>query len=70
VGRTSRDTRWAAVSEQGLPLIGDQHPAMRTLATGEPVRGFLMGVLIPGLDSSRTCWLDVSAYPIAPPHGL
>ncbi|MEI6623821.1 MAG: PAS domain-containing protein, partial [Actinomycetes bacterium] len=41
VGRTSQDSRWSAVSGQGLPLLGYQHPAMRTLATGEPVDGFL-----------------------------
>jgi len=65
VGRTSRDPRWAAVSEQGLPLAGDQHPAMRTLATGEPVADFMMGVLIPDRDGpGRTRWLDICTYPL------
>ncbi|MEI6621248.1 MAG: PAS domain S-box protein, partial [Actinomycetes bacterium] len=68
VGRTSRDRRWSAVSEQGLALTGDQHPAMRTLATGEPVEDFLMGVLIPaGASAGRTQWLSISTYPVGVP---
>ncbi|MEI6624181.1 MAG: PAS domain S-box protein, partial [Actinomycetes bacterium] len=68
VGRTSRDSRWSAVSVQGVALTGDQHPAMRTLATGEPVDDFLMGVLIPaGSDAGRIQWLSISAYPVGTP---
>ncbi|MEI8081885.1 MAG: PAS domain-containing protein, partial [Actinomycetes bacterium] len=65
VERTSRDLRWSAISEQGLPLIGDQHPAMRTLANGEPVADFVMGVLIPGQSRpARTSWLNICTYPL------
>jgi PAS domain S-box-containing protein len=69
VGRTTRDPRWAAVTEHGLSVTGDQHPAMRSLATGLPVRGFLMGVTIPGGSvagayDDRTRWFDMATQPL------
>jgi PAS domain S-box-containing protein len=47
-GRTSMDPRWAAIHEDGSPFPGDTHPAMDTLRTGAPLRGVVMGVLLPG----------------------
>ncbi|MEI6621950.1 MAG: PAS domain S-box protein [Actinomycetes bacterium] len=72
VGLESPDWQWSAVSEQGLPLRVEQRPTMRVLAGGEPVDGFLMGVLIPdGLGAGRTRWLSVAAHPVgAPPNGV
>jgi len=70
LGRTSMDARWSAVSESGLPLTGDQHPAMVTLATGQPVSGFLMGVMTPvdvgdlGRSLARTRWIDITSAPV------
>jgi len=70
LGRTSMDPRWSAVSESGLPLTGDQHPAMVTLATGQPVSDFLMGVMTPvdvgdvGRSLARTRWIDISSNPV------
>ena len=70
LGRTSMDARWSAVSEAGLPLTGDQHPAMVTLATGQPVSSFLMGVMTPvdvgdlGRSLSRTRWIDIDSHPV------
>ena len=70
MGRTSMDPRWSAVAESGLPLTGDQHPAMVTLATGQPVSGFLMGVMTPvdvgdlGRSLARTRWIDITSTPI------
>lgn len=70
VGRTSADTRWAAVSEVGVPLRGADHPAMRTLADGQPVSGFLMGILLPpvadgGPDAAnRTRWIEIESQPV------
>ncbi|MEI6621196.1 MAG: PAS domain S-box protein [Actinomycetes bacterium] len=68
VGRTYRDPRWHAVSADGLPLPGDQHPAMRTLHSGEPVLGFLLGASVPGgKPAERMRWLDISSHPIGDP---
>ncbi len=69
VARTTSDPRWTSVTEQGLTITGDQHPSRRTMLTGLPVRGFLMGVLVPhagqgSVRPGRTRWLDVSCYPI------
>ncbi len=67
IGRTSMDPRWAAVSEEGLPLPGDQHPAMRALAAGSPVDAALMGILLPPASTSvagLTRWIEVTAMPV------
>ncbi len=69
LGRTSMDPRWSAVSERGLPLVGGEHPAMVTLATGRPGTGFLMGVMTPldvddiGRTVARTRWIDIDSHP-------
>ena len=60
-GRTSLDPRWAAVHEDGSPFPGDTHPAMVALATGEPVRNVVMGVLRP---DGTYAWILVSAVPL------
>jgi PAS domain S-box-containing protein len=44
MGRTSVDPRWRAIHEDGSPFPGETHPAMVTLATGEPCTGVVMGV--------------------------
>ena len=62
VGRTSMDPRWSAVSEQGIPLTGAEHPAMVTLATGQEVRAFLMGVVSPLI--GRTRWIEIDSHPV------
>jgi PAS domain S-box-containing protein len=44
MGRTSVDPRWRTIHEDGSPFPGETHPAMVTLATGEPSTGVVMGV--------------------------
>jgi diguanylate cyclase (GGDEF)-like protein/PAS domain S-box-containing protein len=56
-GLTSVDPRWRALDGEGRDLPGEQHPSMRTLATGQPVQGFEMGVCLP--DGGRR-WIIVS----------
>src|SRR5215472_6663409 len=56
LGRTSLDPSWAAVHADGSPFPGEQHPAMVTLRTAEPVLGVLMGVRLPG---GGTRWISV-----------
>ncbi len=62
IGVTSMDPRWQVVSESGLPMPGEQHPAMVALRAGQPVTSCLMGVLIP--TDGSTVWLDVTAHPL------
>lgn len=60
-GRTSVDSRWQALKEDGTPFPGEQHPAMVTLRTGQRQSNVLMNVLKP--DGSRT-WIKINSVPI------
>ena len=60
-GRSSTDSRWRAIHEDGSPFPGDEHPAMVTLATGEALRDVVMGVLKP--DGTLT-WILINSDPI------
>jgi PAS domain S-box-containing protein len=63
LGRTSMDPRWRALDEDGHTLTGENHPAMRTLRTGEPCHHQVMGIALP--DGTRR-WLRVQSWPVAP----
>jgi PAS domain S-box-containing protein len=58
MGRTSLDPCWKTLREDGSELPGEQHPAMITLRTGQPVRNTVMGVHLP-TDEIR--WIMVSS---------
>jgi len=71
-GRTSVDPHWRAIKRDGRPFPGDEHPAMVTLRTGEPVSGVVMGVHRP--DDTQV-WISVSSEPLRkapgePPYGV
>ena len=57
-GLTSADPRWEATREDGSSLPGDEHPAMVTLRTGEPVRDFPMSL---ARADGRRIWLQVNS---------
>lgn len=61
MGRTSFDSRWLAVREDGTPLSGKEHPAMLCLLLGQPIYDFTMGVHHP--DGALT-WISVNAVPL------
>jgi diguanylate cyclase (GGDEF)-like protein/PAS domain S-box-containing protein len=56
-GLSSIDPRWRAITVDGLPLPGEAHPAMRTLATGEDLDHEVMGVDRP---SGERRWIAVT----------
>lgn len=58
LGRTSIDSRWRAIREDGSAFPGEEHPAMVALRTGESVRDAVMGVHRP--DGTQR-WLKVNA---------
>ena len=60
-GRTSADPRWKAIREDGSEFPGEDHPAMISLRTGQPVRDVVMGVCQPPGDRHR--WININAVP-------
>jgi len=61
-GRTSPDSHWKPVHEDGSPFPGQTHPAMVALSTGEAVEGVIMGVFLP--DEGKHRWIQVDATPL------
>jgi PAS domain S-box-containing protein len=64
-GRTSGDSRWRAIQEDGSPLPVDDRPSIRALRTGIAIQGQVMGVFNPAVEQYR--WLLVNAEPILDP---
>jgi diguanylate cyclase (GGDEF)-like protein/PAS domain S-box-containing protein len=58
IARHARDRRWRFVQPDGDPLPISQHPAIRTLQTGQTHRNFVMGVPKPG---GTVTWISVSS---------
>ena len=59
-GRSSLDPRWLAVRSDGSDYPGAEHPAMRTLATGQALRNEAIGICTPE-DGLR--WLLINTEP-------
>ena len=66
VGLTSVDPRWRTIHPDGTPWAGEDHPAMRVLATGRPHVDELMGLYV---GPHRLRWLRVNAVPILDADG-
>jgi PAS domain S-box-containing protein len=63
-GWTSVDPRWRSIHEDGSPFPGETHPAMVTLATGEPCSGVVMGIHKP---NGTLTWILINARPLVRP---
>ena len=61
LNRVPMDPAWGTLREDGSPLPGEEHPPMRALRTGLPVRGVTMGVTSP---VRGVRWLSVNSQPI------
>jgi PAS domain-containing protein len=61
LGTTSYDPKWVTFYEDGSPCPPPEHPILRAIATGQPVRNLLLGVDLPS--SGRRVWLLVNALP-------
>ncbi|MFZ4712478.1 MAG: PAS domain-containing protein [Bacteriovoracaceae bacterium] len=61
LGRTSFDSNWQSIQEDGSPFLGENHPATIALATGEIQRNKMMGVKKP---SGELTWISITASPI------
>lgn len=60
-GRTSMDPRWKAIHEDGSDFLGETHPAMVALKTGEEVKDTIMGIFNAVERDYR--WISVNAVP-------
>ncbi len=60
-GRAGAPPRWDAVDEDGRPLPGREHPPIRVLRSGRPVRAMTVGLLHA---DGRRRWLRVNAEPL------
>ena len=67
IGRTSVDPRWQAIHEDGSPFLGETHPALVTLRTGQPQFNVVMGVYKP--DGCLT-WISINSQPLFHPNQL
>ncbi|MBL8234152.1 MAG: PAS domain S-box protein [Bryobacterales bacterium] len=58
IGRYAGSADWGALGQDGVPLEEDQFPCIRTLTTGEPVRGSVMAVNSFG---GKQVWIEVNS---------
>lgn len=59
--RSSKDPEWKTIHEDGSEYPGEDHPAMYSLRTGNPLYGVLMGVYNP--TKKGIVWILVSSIP-------
>ena len=65
MGVISIDARWRAVTEEGEPFPGDEHPINVTLRTGQPFTDVIMGIHKP---DGTLAWLSVNSQPLFRPN--
>lgn len=58
IGRTSVDSRWRSVKEDGSPFPGEEHPAMVTLKTQKAQINVIMGVHKP---NGSLTWISINS---------
>lgn len=61
-GRTSMDSRWKTIHEDGSDFPGNEHPAMIALQTGKVVKDVIIGVYNPIVEDH--IWINVTAVPL------
>lgn len=64
-GRTSIDPHWQAIYEDGSPFLGENHPAMVTLRTGEAQMDVIMGIHQP---DDQLTWISINSQPLFYPE--
>ncbi len=57
----SHSEEWQPIKPDGSPFPGEEHPAMITLNTSEPVRKVVMGIYHPEHD--RRIWISIDSIP-------
>ncbi len=61
IGRTSADSSWKVIREDGTLIPSEEHPSKLALRTGKPVRNKIIAVYNPHIHDY--VWLEVNAIP-------
>jgi PAS domain S-box-containing protein len=61
IGRTSADSRWKVIREDGTLIPSEEHPSKLALRTGKPVRNKIIAVYNPHIKDY--VWMEVNAIP-------
>jgi PAS domain S-box-containing protein len=64
MGKTSLDPQWHTVYEDFSPFVGENHPAMVTLRTGEALSNVIMGLY---KASGELTWISINSQPFFAP---
>jgi PAS domain S-box-containing protein len=62
MGKASIDPLWGAIHEDGSDFPGETHPAMVSLATGQPIQNVIMGVFQP--ETEKYHWINIDSTPL------
>lgn len=62
LGRTSYNSEWRVLKENGQPMLPEDHPSMAALLSGQPVYGSIAGVFNPRRNSY--VWIEINAIPL------
>jgi len=65
LGKTSMDPQWQWIREDGTRLPGEEHPAMVTLRTAQPVRNQIIGIRTP---EAGVRWFSINSHPVDHPE--
>lgn len=60
MGHSPEESQWHACHENGSPLSRRDHPALRSLRTGQPCRDVILGLKRP----DRRVWISVNTQPL------
>ncbi|NWJ98746.1 MAG: PAS domain S-box protein [Chloroflexi bacterium] len=66
-GHNPISSRWEAIHEDGTPFPIETQPAMRTLHTGKPCSGVVMGIERP---NAPTRWISINTEPLFQPDKI
>jgi PAS domain S-box-containing protein len=60
LGYSPEDSQWNACQENGSPFPGREHPALRSLRSGQPCRNVIMGLK----RGNKNVWISVNTQPL------
>lgn len=63
-GKTSMDSAWRAIREDGSNFPGEEHPVMISLRTGKECRNVIMGIEV---EIGNRKWITINSFPIFKP---